>query len=425
MKTRRAENATTRRNRPETTPAARRARVAVMTLFFSNGALFANFVPRFPQLKDAFQLDPSGYGLVIAAFPLGAMIGGPLAGLLVRRLTSARIAAYGTVLIGVLLFCGASLVAVSANKTGPIATATVASFAAIYALAGATDAVVDVGQNAHGFRVQRLYGRSIVNAFHAAWSAGAMTGGLMGMAATAIGLPLGWHMGGVAIIFSIVGVWAKQRTLPGRDTVASSPTDQPHRINVRPWPTAVALGTLVLLALAGSAVEDISSTWSTLFMRDYLDVIPSMAASAYVCMLLFQLIGRASGDWFIDRFGTQSTVLVGGILMLLGAGSIVIAPNPIITVIGFALAGFGCATTVPIAMNAADDLPGLKAGTGLTIVSWLMRIFFFAAPPLIGELVEDTSLLSAIVVLPIAGFVTILATSVLAERQQTAAGIRN
>lgn len=425
MRIRRADNVGNHQKRQQVTPAARRARLAVMALFFSNGALFANFVPRFPLLKDAFQLDPSEYGLVIAAFPLGAMIGGPLAGLLVRRLTSARIAAYGTILIGVLLVCGASIVAVSAHKSGPISMATVGAFAAIYALAGATDAIVDVGQNSHGFRVQRLYGRSIVNAFHAAWSAGAMTGGLMGMTATAIGMPLGWHMGAVAAIFSLVGLWAKQRTLPGRDTIATAPTDQTHRINTRSWPTAIALAALVLLALAGSAAEDISSTWSTLFMRDYLGVVPSLAASAYVCMLLFQLIGRASGDWFIDRFGAQSAVLTGGILILLGSAAIVIHPNPAVTVIGFALAGFGCATTVPIAMNAADDLPGLKQGTGLTIVSWLMRLFFFAAPPLIGEIVEDTSLLSAIAVLPVAGFVTIVATSVLSEGSQTDCGKRD
>lgn len=425
MRIRRADNAGNRQKRQQVSPAARRARLAVMALFFSNGALFANFVPRFPLLKDAFQLDPSEYGLVIAAFPLGAMMGGPLAGLLVRRLTSARIAAYGTVLIGVLLVCGASIVAVSIHKNGPISMATVGAFAAIYAMAGATDAIVDVGQNAHGFRVQRLYGRSIVNAFHAAWSAGAMTGGIMGMTATAIGMPLGWHMGTVAAIFSFVGLWAKQRTLPGRDTIATAPADQTHRINVRPWPTAIALGALVLLALAGSAIEDISSTWSTLFMRDYLGVIPSLAASAYVCMLLFQLLGRASGDWFIDRFGAQSTVLTGGILILLGSSAIVIHPSPVVTVIGFALAGFGCATTVPIAMNAADDLPGLKQGTGLTIVSWLMRLFFFAAPPLIGEIVEDTSLLSAVAVLPIAGFVTIVATSVLTEGLQSSRGERD
>ncbi|MGW6223635.1 MFS transporter, partial [Streptomyces olivaceus] len=32
-------------------PADRRARVAVAVLFFTNGALFANLRPRYPQIK--------------------------------------------------------------------------------------------------------------------------------------------------------------------------------------------------------------------------------------------------------------------------------------------------------------------------------------------------------------------------------------
>ncbi|MDO5720050.1 MAG: MFS transporter [Actinomycetaceae bacterium] len=416
MKKRRAENTDHRPLQKQATPAARRARVAVMALFFSNGALFANFVPRFPLLKDVFELDPSEYGLVIAAFPLGAMIGGPLAGFLVRRLNSARVAAHGTILIGVFLFCGASLVTVSSNREGPASIATVAAFAVIYAFAGSTDAIVDVGQNAHGFRVQRLYGRSIVNAFHAAWSAGAMTGGLMGMAATALRVPLGWHIGSVALLFSLVAIWAYRRTLPGRDRVGAMEEQQLHRVEVRRWPTLMVLTILVIMAIAGVSVEDIATTWSTLFMRDYLAVLPSLAASAYVLMLFFQLLGRATGDWFINRFGAQSTVLVGGLIILMGTGVIALHPHPVTTVAGFALAGFGCATTVPIAMNAADDLPGLKAGTGLTIVSWLMRLFFFAAPPIIGQVVEATSLLSAILILPVAGFIIALCAVVLVEK---------
>lgn len=59
----------------------RNARAAVIALFFTNGALFANSIPRFPEVKDALELTASGYGLLLAAFPLGAILGGPLAGL--------------------------------------------------------------------------------------------------------------------------------------------------------------------------------------------------------------------------------------------------------------------------------------------------------------------------------------------------------
>lgn len=51
-------------------------------------------------------------------------------------------------------------------------------FAGALFLAGACDSVVDVAQNAHGLRLQREHGRSIINSLHAVWAAGAILGGL-------------------------------------------------------------------------------------------------------------------------------------------------------------------------------------------------------------------------------------------------------
>ena len=62
------------------------------------------------------------------------------------------------------------------------------------------------------------------------------------------------------------------------------------------------------------------------------------------------------------------------------------------TIAGFAAAGFGVATLVPAAMHGADQLPGLRPGTGLTAVTWLMRVGFFGAPLLVGLIADATSL---------------------------------
>lgn len=49
--------------------ADRRARVAVAVLFFTNGALFANLLPRYPQIKADLGIGNAAYGLAVAAFP--------------------------------------------------------------------------------------------------------------------------------------------------------------------------------------------------------------------------------------------------------------------------------------------------------------------------------------------------------------------
>lgn len=48
-------------------PDVRRARVAVAALFLTNGALFANLVPRYPEIKAGLDLGNATYGLAVAA----------------------------------------------------------------------------------------------------------------------------------------------------------------------------------------------------------------------------------------------------------------------------------------------------------------------------------------------------------------------
>jgi hypothetical protein len=55
-------------------------------------------------------------------------------------------------------------------------------------------------------------------------------------------------------------------------------------------------------------------------------------------------------------------------------GAALAFPSMPALIAGFAAAGFGVATLIPAAMQRADELPGLKRGTGLTAVTWLMRV---------------------------------------------------
>ncbi|MDY5130805.1 MFS transporter, partial [Actinotignum timonense] len=65
------------------------ARLAVSALFFTNGAIFANIVPRFPEIKRIHELDNAVYGLALAAFPAGGIIAGVFAAPLIRKFGSA------------------------------------------------------------------------------------------------------------------------------------------------------------------------------------------------------------------------------------------------------------------------------------------------------------------------------------------------
>jgi MFS family permease len=212
---------------PDTFSASRlsRARTAVGVCFFVNAVLYANVVPRLPEVKAELGLSNSSLGAAIAAMPLGALVAGLSAAALMRRFGSARVASRGLVVLALAVF----VVAVAPNW---------GVLAAAFLVAGALDAIVDVSQNAHGLRVQRLYQRSILNAFHGIWSIGAVAGGLLGSVAAGLEIPLLWHLGGVAVVFSAVALAINRAMLPGADDSdrVEAAADAAHR----PCPPAAA-----------------------------------------------------------------------------------------------------------------------------------------------------------------------------------------
>ncbi|HEY7054839.1 MAG TPA: MFS transporter [Mycobacterium sp.] len=380
----------------------RRARAAVAALFLSNGALFANLLPRYPEIKADLGMSNAVYGIAVAAFSVGALVTGPWAASLLRRFSSAPVAVWGSA--GIAVFAWLAGVAPS-----------VWAFAGALFVAGGADAVTDVAQNAHGLRVQRRYGRSIINSFHAVWSAGAILGGAMGAGAIALHVSRGTHLAVSAVLFSAVCMVAYRFLLPGHDEAMSDATTPVARPGAR-LAMYVALTALVGIAIAAATVEDAGSSWATLYLRD-LGAPGAVAVLGYIAAVGFQFLGRLVGDRLVDRFGQRAVARSGGVIAAVGMGLALAFPSMPTAIAGFAAAGFGVATLIPAAMQRANELPGLKHGTGLTAVTWLMRVGFVCAPIIVGTLADAFTLRVGLLTVPAAGLAVIALAGVLARRR--------
>lgn len=258
-------------------------------LFLTNGALFANLIPRYPEIKAGIGIENAVYGLAVAAFPTGAILAGLAAATLIRRFGSAKVAVAGTILT--------SLGVIAAGLAPSIVAFTAGLF-----FAGAMDAITDVAQNTHGLRVQRRYGRSIINSFHAVWSIGAVLGGSMAAGAIALDLPIGVHLGVSAAVFSTVSVVALRSCLPGRDEVTedkAAPDAETPRTSLRATlsPRIVfVIIALVLIAIAGTIVEDAGNSWAALYLSGPLNAPAALAATGYIALVGAQFVGRLIGD---------------------------------------------------------------------------------------------------------------------------------
>ena len=383
-------------------PTLRTARTGISLFFFTNGALFAGMLPRYPEIKSAFEISNTQFGFMVAIGPVASMLASTLPAPLIRRFGAQHVALGGTIIMAA---------AIALAGVAP-ATGLFALFAAALAVAGFSDAIVDAAQNVHGVKVEDAYGKTIINSLHAFWSLGSTTGGAIGAAAAALAVPLGVHLGVMSVV--MVGVAALATWLgriPGHRDHEEGDADVAAAVD--PTPTKLPKGAwglvlpMVALAVAGALAEDVAANWSALYLVQVVGVTAGVGGLGYAVMLGAQFVGRLLGDPATDRWGRVRVIQVGGAMIALGGALVVFVPTVWTVMLGYALAGYGCATIVPAAYAAAGRLPGLPEGAGITLVSWLMRIAFLATSPLIGSVADLTNLRVGLGVLMLGGLTVI------------------
>lgn len=404
----------------------RRARMGAALLFLVNGAVFANLLPRLPQIKDAFELSNTAYGFVVIAFPLGSLLAGTAPAFILRRWGSGRTAVAGSVAIAVMI----TLAGVSGGIRGGLLV--LLAYLVALMLAGMLDAITDTAQNSQALEVQRGMGRSILNSMHALWSLGSVIGGLMGTAALALHVPLGIHLLCSGAIFTAVALMAGTRVLTADEVAALRTVPEGEaaagtegaaltvgsaagaasagRGTSASAPRAVGMLVLItLVAITGVMVEDLGQNWSALYLRQVLDSPATIAGLGLVALMCAQFLGRLMGDRMVDRFGHAAMARCGAAGIAVGTALVVIAPDSGVAIAGFFLAGLGSATLVPSAYHAADLVPGLRPGTGLTVVSWLMRGAFLSLSPFVGAVSDVVGLRLALLIIPVMAVLALLA----------------
>lgn len=421
-----------------------RARTAVYLTFFANGVGFSNLVPRYPELVAHLGITKAAFGQALMFVSVGALVAGLAASWLINRLTSAKVASLGMVVLG------AGLLVAGVSSSWIV-------LALAFAWVGGMDAVVDVAQNAHGLRVERRWGGSIITSFHAAWSLGAVAGAAMGQAIAGAGVPIGWHMAGVLVLLAAVSGLAYPWTIKGPDSddrrvvgfaedpavtgrpsaplaealedaaagagTATVPVDvSPERAAVRTvaggsvprMVTAVLVVVLGLMCAAAMFPEDVTSNWSSLLLTEQ-GARTSMTGMGMVALQGVMIIGRLLGDTVIDRLGARAVIAGGGVLVMAGMGLALALSSVTGTILGLMVSGAGCAVAVPVAYAAADDIPGLRPGLGLTLVSWLARVIMLIAPPIVGWFADAHGTWVALVYGVLGGLVLLLSWPALSK----------
>lgn len=332
------------------TTAARRARVATSGGFATQGFVYALLLTSLEQFKDRYGVDDGQITLVVLGVCALAAVGT----LVADRVARGRAGSRGALAAGLCVLV-AAVCAVSAAPTFAV-------LALGFAVYGLGLGLVDAGTNMQAVSVQRVYGRSLLTGFYAAWSVGGIAGAVLVSVAAgrtpvepvAFVLWSGILVAALAALLVAVAGWHPGRSAtPSGDPTAGPAAEVVGRV---PWGPVLLLGLgVVAYYVADTAV----STWSTIYLGDVLDATARVAPLGYAAYLATTLVSRVAGDPLVRRHGRAAVVRVAAVVGAVGLVLVVVAPGTPVALLGFAVTGAGLGVIAPLCFSAAGALaPG-------------------------------------------------------------------
>lgn len=359
-----------------------------------NGALFASFVPRLPEIRDRVGISVAGVGLLLSIAAATGLVASALVGPAIARFGTRRV-----------MLSAGTVVALSLPLVGLASNQAVLLAGLIGMLA--FDVLVDVAMNMQGSWLSSRRHSPVMNRLHGLWSLGTVVGGLSASRIAAAGVSLSAHLilAGMVLLAAIGFVSRGLLRVDEHPVAAHTNRDLQtsglrRRINPK----------LVLFALAGLfsvAIESPSIDWAAFRFTDDFGTTAGFAALGYVAVTVGMTLGRLGGDWAMVRLGDRWLVRVSIALSAIGLTAAALSPSRYMSLAGYVLAGLGIATMLPGLYDKAAKHPG-RPGAGLGALTGGIRTASLIVPFLVGTLASTSfsvgSAIAIVTLASVAGF---------------------
>lgn len=371
----------------------RRALSSVAMQFFVNGAAFASFVPRLPEIRDRIGVGLDGLGVLLTIAITIGTVGSLRAPALIGRFGTRRTLIVGGVLL------------ISALPTVGFATAPYVFVLGAGAMFVA-DGLVDVSMNLQGSWLSGRRHAPVMNRLHGLWSLGTVVGGIASAQVASAGVSLEVHLTIAAAVMIGALVFVGRGLLHvdegddeshGRATAAGS--------GAVPERTRAMWVALVVLAVSGAfsiTVELVSGDWAAFRLTEDFATTAGFAGLGYVAFTTGMTVGRLGGDAVVLRIGSDRVLRLAIVVSGLGLTGAAFVPNRWAVLAAYVVAGVGVATFFPKLYDDAAKFRG-RRGAGLAWLRTGSSLTALIIPTVVGVLAA-TSLsvgaATAIVTLP-------------------------
>lgn len=357
-------------SRREFSSVDQRALRAIAVQFFVNGALFASFIPRLPEIRDRVGVTVAGVGLLMSIAGVTGLIASATVGRAISR--------FGT--RSVMLVAG-TLVSLSLPVVGLATTPVVL----LIGLAGmlSFDVFVDVAMNMQGSWLSARRHTPVMNRLHGLWSLGTVIGGVSSSRIAAAGVSLSIHLVSAGAVLFAVMAYVGRGLLRIDEHHQTSTVNTPSDDRTRRLSPILAL--FLLAGFFAVAVESTSIEWAAFRLTDDYAASAGLAALAYVAVTAGMTIGRFVGDWATVQLGPHRLTQLSLVLSGTGLAAASLVSDRYLNLAGYAIAGLGIATLLPMLYDTAAQHPG-KAGAGLGALTAGLRTASLTIPLGVGTL---------------------------------------
>lgn len=390
------------------TASDQRALASVAVQFFVNGAAFASFVPRLPEIRERIDVGLDGLGLVMTLGVTIGLVGSLRAPTLIEQFGTRRTLLWG----GALMVVALPVIGVATTPT-----MLVVGLAAMFA----ADGLIDVSMNLQGSWLSARRHTPVMNRLHGLWSLGTVVGGVAASRAADAGLALPLHLSIAAALMIAALLFVATGLLAVDEDHETEPAASPDGAAAR---STASKAPLLALALSGAfaiTVELVSSDWAAFRLAEDLGTSAGFAGLGFVAFTSGMTIGRLGGDQAVGRLGGDVLFRLAIVLAGVGLSVAAFAPGRWWVLVGNVVAGIGISVFFPKLYDDAARTRG-RRGTGLAWLRAGASLTALVIPTAVGVLAASSLSVgqaAAIVTLPsLAGLLTVR-TGAFAARPST------
>ncbi|MCA1248719.1 MFS transporter [Massilia sp. MS-15] len=344
---------------------------ALPVLFALFGLIMGSWAGRIPALAERVQVSHSALSMVLLCGGLGAAVSYPISSFMMGRFGARKSLLFS----GLALLC--VLVSIGMAPTVPRLMLSVL-------MLGITASTFDVAINSAATRREKQTGKSELSMLHGIGCAGGLAGATLGSLMASMKVAPATHFVMLAGPLALV-LWGAFSLMDAND---SAEQVEKKSFSLPRGPLAL----LGLLGFLGSMSEGSIADWSGVFLKEHFGASDGLAPLALSSFSVMMLLSRMVGDKLKLRFGARRPVTLGALVSACGLFFAVLAPNAVVALAGFAVAGLGLSLLFPFVFSAA----GAQGPMALAAVASMAYSGSLMGPPVIGAVAHFVGMQSAI-----------------------------